>query len=78
MIHQDNGGASKARNVALSAASGEYIAFCDADDFYMPRILEELTSLALKYSKDVCMCGFVMVDEEGTVYDEKKMRMPVA
>lgn len=33
VIHKGNGGASSARNVGLSAAQAEYIAFSDADDW---------------------------------------------
>lgn len=31
--HKQNGGASSARNVGLDNTKGEYIVFCDADDF---------------------------------------------
>ena len=33
VIHKKNGGASSARNVGLKEAKGEWICFCDADDF---------------------------------------------
>lgn len=33
VYHKENGGASSARNVGLDNAKGEYITFCDADDY---------------------------------------------
>lgn len=33
VFHKENGGVSSARNVGLSHCLGEYICFCDADDF---------------------------------------------
>lgn len=48
LVQQSNGGLSSARNAGIAAASGQYIAFCDADDAYLPggvplllKILEE-------------------------------------
>lgn len=38
-VRQDNAGSSEARNVAMKRASGDFIAFCDADDMWLPGYL---------------------------------------
>lgn len=45
-IHQRNAGICRARNVGMDAARGEWLAFCDHDDLYMPRFLEMAMSTA--------------------------------
>lgn len=39
--HEKNGGVAVARNTALDAATGDYIAFIDSDDLWMPDKLEK-------------------------------------
>ena len=41
IIHQENAGAGAARNTGLAAASGKYLSFLDADDFFEPDMLEK-------------------------------------
>lgn len=53
VIHKSNGGICSARNCGLAAAEGEYIAFCDNDDLYLPGLLADNYKLAKKYNADV-------------------------
>lgn len=65
VIHKKNGGVCKARNAALDIASGEYITFCDADDYFETNHLEQLLVSAKKYGADLTRGGYAAVDEEG-------------
>ncbi len=57
LIHQNNGGICSARNKGLELAQGEYIAFIDNDDVYLPDLLEENYTLAKKYNADILKYG---------------------
>ena len=45
VIDKPNGGVSSARNAGLDAARGEYLMFCDSDDWVEPDWCESMVSL---------------------------------
>ncbi len=42
VLHQTNGGLSNARNAGLAVATGQYVYFCDPDDYVDPTLIERL------------------------------------
>lgn len=53
LIHQENSGVSKARNVGLRVAKGEFIGFMDADDACDERMYERLLNAAESENADI-------------------------
>lgn len=65
VIHTNNGGEAKARNAGIAEAKGEFIAFCDADDYMNPGMLERMYNIAMTDRSDIVICSFNYVDENG-------------
>ena len=61
VIHKENGGVSSSRNVGIDSATGDWIAFVDADDVWAPWTLEYV-SRAIKEDKDVDLVRFDTLD----------------
>jgi glycosyltransferase involved in cell wall biosynthesis len=56
LFHQDNRGASAARNTCINAGSGEIIAYLDDDDFWYPDHLETVMDYFNKYPNRELVC----------------------
>ncbi|MEO8483549.1 MAG: glycosyltransferase [Acidobacteriota bacterium] len=67
-IRQPNGGEASARNTALRAATGEYVALLDADDLAAPdRFEKQVAALAARPDAAACFSGhWVFTDARET------------
>ena len=59
-FHIENSGPGVARQYALDHASGQYILFCDADDYYMPTMCERMVSEIERTNSDWGICDFIL------------------
>lgn len=64
---ETNKGVAEARNAGIREAKGDYIAFCDADDCWLPEKLS--AQLAAMNEKSIAICGTncLRVSDDGTV-----------
>ena len=60
-----NMGVSAARNRGLEEASGEWIAFCDGDDWYLTEFCEEMLNSAKENGSDFVICDYQLVSDNG-------------
>lgn len=62
---ETNGGAAVARNTAINAAKGKYIAFLDSDDLWMPDKLEKQIRFMQDNDYEFSYTGYEVMDLEG-------------
>ncbi len=65
LITVPNGGVSRARNIGIDKAAGDYIAFLDSDDTIESEMYSFLMSLAVEYNVKIAHCSYANVDEGG-------------
>ena len=61
VLHIDNGGQSRARNIGVQASSSDWIMFLDSDDYYDLKAVEYLVALRDKYAVDLVVTSIVEV-----------------
>lgn len=71
VFRQPNGGVAAARNFGLERARGEYIAFCDHDDEWLPLKLERQMEIARAHPDAALVgCNWRDVDESGAPWSD--------
>lgn len=70
-----NGGVSKARNIGVSAARGNYIAFLDQDDVWAPQKLQrQLEMFSINKNLRVSFSNVNVIDINGSIIRENAFR----
>jgi len=70
VIHKINGGVATARNYGLNIANGDYLTFCDSDDFWGPGHLNALFQSIVSNNADVGIANYIQIDENGSILDD--------
>ena len=67
LISKKNGGEYAARFTGVDHATGDWVAFVDADDVVDPDMFERLLDNAQKYGAEISHCGFKVIYSDGKI-----------
>ena len=62
ILNTENGGAGRSRNCSIRAARGQYIAFCDSDDRWVPEKLEQQVGFMQQHNIALCFAPYYTCD----------------
>jgi len=64
VLHQENKGLYKTREVGLSLATGDYVGWIDADDYAEPNMFEVLYNTAIEHDSELVICDYSWFPEK--------------
>ena len=67
VVHQENKGLYKSREIGLSLAKGEYVGWVDADDFVEPDMFEILYDTAVEHDSELVICDYTCFPQENSI-----------
>lgn len=72
VYNQKNSGAASARNLALDKMHGDYVMFCDSDDFYEQNMVERMLGLIIRENVDFVVCNSFAQNCEYSKFESRK------
>lgn len=72
-IRQENAGPATARNTGIKESKGEYIFFCDSDDYIQENVLDGLYNIAHEQRLDMLFHQIIRI-KEGEIVDNPKRK----
>lgn len=75
VIHKTNEGVSKARNIGLENANGQYITFVDGDDTVEKNYVEFLYKSIIDNKSDISICGHKDIKDGNIVFETKEIEI---
>ena len=74
LIHKENEGVSKSRNIGIGMATGKYITFIDSDDYVEKDYIKVLYELCNKNDADISICGVKDIEDIEDIEDTEKIK----
>lgn len=71
IANSENGGSSRARNMGIEAAMGEYITFLDDDDVYLPGKIEKQLAAMRAMDADYSLTDLLLCDKNDRLVEKK-------
>ena len=65
LVNEKNMGVARTRNRGMDLCRGDYVAFLDSDDYWIPVMLEKMIAKAEETGADIIYCSYAIVDEQG-------------
>lgn len=65
VVNKKNGGVSSARNTGIKKAQGEFVLFCDSDDYVNEKWIENMYRATSGEHDVLPICGYCSIDKDG-------------